>query len=82
MSGRFVIENACVLTQNERREVIARASVLVEDGRIAEISESRINAGSARVVDGEGMALMPGLVNAHSHIMCILLRGGSARTGG
>ena len=76
MTGRFVVENACVLTQNERREVIARASVLVEDGRIAEISASRINAGSARVVDGEGMALMPGLVNAHSHIMCILLRGG------
>ena len=76
MSSRFVIENACVLTQNERREVIARASVLVEDGRVARISESKISAGAARVIDAEGMALMPGLVNAHSHIMCILLRGG------
>ncbi len=76
MADRFLIENACVLTQNEEREVIPRASVLVEDGRIAEISTSKINAGATQVVDAEGMALMPGLVNAHSHIMCILLRGG------
>jgi len=76
MAGRFLIENACVLTQNEEREVLPRASVLVEDGRIAEISGSRIDAGAAEVIDAEGMALMPGLVNAHSHIMCILLRGG------
>ncbi len=76
MADRFLIENVRVLTQNEEREVIPRASVLVEDGRIAEISASRTNAGSARVIDAEGMALMPGLVNAHSHIMCILLRGG------
>ena len=53
MSGRFVIENACVLTQNERREVIARASVLVEDGRVAQVSASKISAGAARVIDAE-----------------------------
>ncbi len=76
MSRRFVVENASVLTQNETRDVLRRASVLVEEGRIACVSESPIDAGGAPVVDGAGMALMPGLVNAHAHVMCILLRGG------
>ena len=76
MPRRFVVENASVLTQNEKREVIERGSVLVEDGRIARVSASRIDAAGAEVVNGEGMALMPGLVNAHAHVMCVLLRGG------
>ena len=76
MPRRFVVENASILTQNERREVVRRGSVLVEDGRIVRVSASRIDAAGAEVVNGEGMALMPGLVNAHAHVMCILLRGG------
>lgn len=76
MPRRFVVQDACVLTQNAARDVLGRASVLVEDGRIARVSEARIDAGAARIINGAGMALMPGLVNAHSHIMCVLLRGG------
>ena len=76
MPRRFVVENASILTQNERREVVRRGSVLVEDGRIVRVSASRIDAAGAEVVNGEGMALMPGLVNVHAHVMCILLRGG------
>ncbi|HYM02422.1 MAG TPA: amidohydrolase family protein [Stellaceae bacterium] len=42
-----------------------RASVAVSDGRIAEIAD---DVGSARqVIDADGMALMPGIIDTHTH---------------
>lgn len=40
--------------------------VLVEDGAIARVGRG-IDPAGARVVDGAGMIVMPGLINAHTH---------------
>ena len=42
--------------------------VLVADGRVAEVSDRAIASGADRVIDGKGMTLMPGLIDAHVHI--------------
>jgi imidazolonepropionase-like amidohydrolase len=42
-------------------------NVLVDEGRIVELSEQPIAASSARVVDVGGRTLMPGLIDAHVH---------------
>ncbi len=77
MAKRTLIRNAHILTQNESRQIIVRGSVLIEEGRIARLYETPdVRESGAEVVEAEGMALLPGLVNAHSHILCILLRGG------
>ncbi len=41
--------------------------VLVEDGRIKEVSDTAISANGADVVDLAGRTLMPGLIDAHFH---------------
>jgi len=41
--------------------------VLVEGGRIKEVSDRPIAAASARVIDAGGRTLMPGLIDAHIH---------------
>ena len=41
--------------------------VRVADGRIQEISSTRLSAGDACVIDVGGRALMPGLIDAHVH---------------
>ncbi len=64
-----------VLTQNERREVLRGADVLVEGGRISEVGKVSGRAGAEFVIDGKGKLLMPGLVNAHTHLGMTLLRG-------
>jgi imidazolonepropionase-like amidohydrolase len=43
-------------------------SVLVADGKIAEVSEKVITSASARIVDLKGRTLMPGLIDCHVHV--------------
>jgi imidazolonepropionase-like amidohydrolase len=47
-------------------------SVLVADGRIAEVSEREIASPSARVIDLKGRTLMPGLIDCHVHVTAAL----------
>jgi len=42
--------------------------VLVEDGIIKEVSDKPIHASGARVIDGGGRTLMPGLIDSHVHV--------------
>ncbi|HEY2133040.1 MAG TPA: amidohydrolase family protein, partial [Acetobacteraceae bacterium] len=50
----------------------APVNVLVEDGRIREVSDKPIAAASARVIALGGRTLMPGLIDCHVHIVAIV----------
>ncbi|MEX2336752.1 MAG: amidohydrolase [Fulvivirga sp.] len=64
--GDLVIKNGTVLTIT--RGIHEQTDVLIKDGRIAKIGK-KINAPKdARVIDATGMYVMPGIIDAHSHI--------------
>ncbi len=63
-----------VVTQDAQRRVIPNVSVRVEDGRIAEIGRLRRLA-KDKVIDCRRMALIPGLINTHTHLAMTLFRG-------
>src|SRR5713101_101287 len=63
-----------VVTRDAQRRVIPNVSVRVEDGRIAEIGRFRRLARD-KVVDCRRMALIPGLINTHTHLAMTLFRG-------
>jgi len=64
----LLIENV-TLIDGTGRPPIAGASVLVNDGRISEISRSRIKMpGKADRINGAGKFLMPGLMDMHVHL--------------
>ena len=46
-----------------------RVSVLVRDGRIAEIADRGIDSPAARVLSGTGRFLVPGLWDTHVHLV-------------
>jgi len=48
-------------------KVISETDVLIENGRIKEIGPN-LPAGGARVVNGAGKTLLPGLIDAHVHV--------------
>lgn len=48
-------------------EVIPSADVMIENGLIKEVGANLV-PGSAKIVDGDGKTLLPGLIDAHVHI--------------
>src|SRR5215218_7047582 len=51
-----------------------RASVLIRDGRIEAVDAAGDGPGDAVTIDLEGRTLMPGLVDAHAHVLAKLPR--------
>ena len=70
-----VIENATVLTGTG--ETISPGAVLIRDGKIAEVGASVNVPDRAEVIDASGMFVMPGIIDAHSHIAAESINEGS-----
>ena len=66
----IMFANCAVLdgTRKERRE---DHHVLVEGDRIREVSDAPIKSGSAQTIDLKGRTLMPGLIDAHVHVLAV-----------
>src|SRR5439155_6140282 len=57
------------LLDPRRDTLVDSAHVLVEDDRIREVSDRPIGAANAARIDLRGRTLMPGLIDAHIHIL-------------
>jgi 5-methylthioadenosine/S-adenosylhomocysteine deaminase len=68
----FVIRNAYVMTMDEAGD-IANAGVHVANGAIVAVGQN-LKAPGASVIDGNGMIVLPGLVETHWHMWNTLLR--------
>ncbi len=66
----IIFANCAVLdgTRRERRE---DHHVLVEGGQIREVSDRPITSATAETVDLKGRTLMPGLIDAHVHVIAV-----------
>jgi 5-methylthioadenosine/S-adenosylhomocysteine deaminase len=74
----ILIENATIISMNQRREILQNASVVIEADRILDVgptSELREQYSATRVIDATGKVLLPGFVNAHTHLSMSLQRG-------
>ena len=70
----ILIKDGYVITMDPQRHIFERGSVAIEGGRIAAVGKD-INAKAGTVIDARGKAVLPGLVNAHTHLSMVLLRG-------
>jgi 5-methylthioadenosine/S-adenosylhomocysteine deaminase len=74
----IILRGGTVLTMNARRDVLSPGSVAIHGRDILAIgSVEAIDAAyeSASVIDCTGHLVLPGLVNAHTHLPMALLRG-------
>ena len=62
----ILIKNATVWT-NEKEGVLQNADVLIKNGKVAGVGKNLSDAG-ARVIDGTGKHVTPGIIDEHSHI--------------
>ncbi len=63
-------------------EPIAQGTVLIEDGKITAVGKDLDVPQGARVIDGAGKYLMPGIIDVHSHMGVYPWPGGSAHGDG
>lgn len=70
-----LFSHVSVVTMDERMSVWPDAFVGVTDGKISWLSGKAPEEKPAQIINGEGLLLMPGLVNAHTHLAMNLMRG-------
>lgn len=65
----LLIRHVTAVTVDEERRVIEDAAIAVADGRIAAVGPDAELAAhpEAEVIDGSGMAAIPGLIDCHAH---------------
>ena len=72
---RILLHHCRALLMDEENTLLDPAYVVVEGERIAAVSSTRPQGPFAQEIDCGGNVLMPGLVNAHTHIPMTLMRG-------
>jgi imidazolonepropionase-like amidohydrolase len=65
-SNVTLIKNATVLTIT--KGTIQHGSILIRDGKIADVGPNVTAPAGAAVIDATGMYVMPGIIDCHSHI--------------
>ncbi|MCZ6917882.1 MAG: amidohydrolase family protein [Gemmatimonadetes bacterium] len=61
-----VIQNATILTVTGG--TIENGSIVIRDGKIAEVGTNVSVPGGAHVIDAAGKYVMPGIIDAHTHV--------------
>ncbi len=74
----LLIGNGTVLTMGQEPQVIADGAVLVEGEKILQVGKTeklRLSNPTAHYINARGKLIMPGLVNAHTHLYRAFAKG-------
>ena len=64
--GSVLIKNGTVLTVTNG--TLDNTDVLIEDGKISKIGQNLTAPSGAKTIEADGMFVMPGIIDAHSHL--------------
>ena len=71
----ILFKNAKIITVDEQNPYIDGGYLSVSGGKIGYVGKERPEGTAKREIDASGKVLMPGLVNAHTHVPMTLFRG-------
>ncbi len=71
----ILFQNVTAVLMDAERTVLKNAYVAVDGGKIASVGTDKPQGAFDRIIDGHGGILMPGLVNAHTHVPMTAMRG-------
>jgi len=64
--GNLLIKNGIVITVT--KGTLEATDILVKDGKITQVGKSLAAPAGYKLIDANGMHVMPGIIDAHSHI--------------
>ena len=74
----IILSNGTVVTMNEHLDVVPQGTVAIKGGQIVAVGLAGDLSGeyeADQTIDCAGQVIMPGLINAHTHVPMSLLRG-------
>jgi 5-methylthioadenosine/S-adenosylhomocysteine deaminase len=72
----ILIKNTTIVTMSNENEIIQDGFVVISGDRIAYVGEAEPEGFSYdRIIDGRNKAVLPGLMNMHTHSPMVLVRG-------
>ena len=71
----ILFEHVTAVTMDPSRPLLRDGYVLVEGSRVVQVGQNRPQVDAERVIDGRGRVMLPGLINAHTHLPMTLMRG-------
>jgi 5-methylthioadenosine/S-adenosylhomocysteine deaminase len=76
--NRILIKDSIIVTMDKKRRVIKDGAIVIENDRIIDVGLSdqvcKKHRGIDIVIDGKGKAILPGFINAHTHLYQVLLK--------
>jgi cytosine/adenosine deaminase-related metal-dependent hydrolase len=82
VSRRTIIKGANIITMDAERRIFSPGIIIVENDKISDVMageeypDIESEGVQRRVINANGMLALPGLINTHTHVSEILLRGG------
>ena len=73
-----LINGGMILSMNKERQVIDKGTIAISGDSIVQVFSSNQlskDQTAKKVINAEGMVVIPGLINAHSHLAMTLFRG-------
>ncbi|MCJ7720729.1 MAG: amidohydrolase family protein [Candidatus Hadarchaeum sp.] len=70
----ILIKNGHVITMDPKRRVFERGSVAIDGDKIVAVGKD-VKEKADVVIDAKGKVVLPGLINDHTHLAMVLLRG-------
>lgn len=77
-SENLLIKNVTVVPMTEKKALIEKGYIYVESDEIKDVGHApypKQYNNAAKIINGDGMAAIPGLINGHTHTPMSILRG-------
>ncbi len=69
LADTLYVNNVKGRTLNADGKLVSFTSILIEDGKVKSLDPTNDNVKADRTLDGRGVFLLPGLIDAHGHLL-------------
>lgn len=71
---KTILKNASIITMNQKNEILQNSSIAIDEDKIKYVGSVPDDFVPHKVIDCSKKVIMPGLINAHTHVAMSLFR--------